>query len=80
MMAALGANEEAAQQMIRDAKWENDMLKKDIGLLQEELRNLTRLYWSSSDQYERHSASTTLKNIGVEKVGKEKICGKKKRL
>ena len=39
---------------------------------------LTRLYWSSSDQYERHSGSTTLKNIGVKKVGKEKSGGKKK--
>ena len=38
----------------------------------------TRLYWSSSNQYERHSDSTTLKNIGVKKVGKEKSWGKKK--
>ena len=38
----------------------------------------TRLYWFSSNQYERHSASTTLKNIGVKKVGKEKSGGKKK--
>ena len=28
--------------------------------------------------YERHSDSTTLKNIGVKKVGKEKSGGKKK--
>jgi len=41
MMAALGANEEAAQQMVLDAKWENDMLKKDIGLLQVQNKNLT---------------------------------------
>jgi len=40
MMAALGANEEAAQQMVRDAKWENDILKKDIGLLQVQKTNL----------------------------------------
>merc|ERR1719317_1188502 len=40
-MAALGANEEAAQQMVLDAKWENDMLKKDIGLLQVQKKNLT---------------------------------------
>jgi len=40
MMAALGANEEAAQQMVLDAKWENDILKKDIGLLQVQKTNL----------------------------------------
>ena len=44
----------------------------------ENLQISTRLYWSSSDQYERHSATTTLRNIGVKKVAKEKSGGKKK--
>ena len=40
--------------------------------------DLTRVYWSSSNQYERHSASTTHKNIGVKKWENKKAGVKKK--
>jgi len=40
MMAALGANEEAAQQVVLDAKFENEILKKDNELLQIQKTNL----------------------------------------
>ena len=40
--------------------------------------DLTIVYWSSSNQYERHSASTTHKNIGVKKWENKKAGVKKK--
>ena len=42
--------------------------------------DLTRVYWSSSNQYERYSASTTNKNIRVKKWENKKAGVKKKRL
>ena len=63
MMAALGANEEAAQQMIRDAKWENDMLKKDIGLLQVQKKNL--LEKLESEKQKRESSARDQRVAGT---------------
>ena len=39
--------------------------------------DLSTVYWSSSNQYERHSASTTHKKIGVKKWENKKAGVKK---
>lgn len=71
MMAALGANEEAAQQMVLDAKWENDMLKKDIGLLQVQKKNLTEKLGTEKQMREKAQRETLELRAQVERSNAE---------